>query len=320
MADIHRLKVFLTAAETMNFTETARRMHMTQPSVSQHIQALEQYFDVALFDRAGRYLQLTEAGERLMPLVREMVRQWVRIEESMETMKGEVAGHLLVGCSTTPGKYILPQLLAQFHTRYPRVKVSCHVSSQEHALQMLCEGDVHCALASAPHTTYGEIEFYPLISDPISLIAPLDHPWAQEGAISPQMLREGQFIMREEGSGTREAVREALADVEVDEAQLNTLIVLGNSEAIALAVQEGLGVGFVSNIVVSRLVADRVAVIPIEGLNITRDIYFCYHLRRPSTMAHTAFRKFVIDEAYQGAEEPAGRLAVALNGWEERRI
>lgn len=320
MADIHRLQVFLTAAETMNFTETARRMHMTQPSVSQHIQALEQYFDVALFDRAGRYLQLTEAGERLMPLVRDMIRQWVRVEETMETMKGEVAGHLLVGCSTTPGKYILPQLLARFHRRYPRVKVSCHVTSQEHSLQMLCEGDVHCALASVPHMSYEEIDFHPLISDPISLIVPLDHPWAVRGRVTPADLRDAQFIMREEGSGTRRAVAEALLQVGVAEEDLETLIVLGNSEAIALAVQEGLGVGFVSNVVVSRLVEERVAVIEIEGLHITRDIYLCHHQRRPGTMAQSAFRAFVMEQAYVGADFSPAPVAEYSNGWEERKI
>ncbi len=320
MADIHRLQVFLTAAETMNFTETARRMHMTQPSVSQHIQALEQHFEVTLFDRAGRYLQLTEAGERLMPLVRDMVRRWIHIEETMETMKGEVAGHLLVACSTTPGKYILPNLLARFHLLYPRVKVSCHVSSQEQSLQRLCEGDVHCALASAPHMSYGEIEFHPLISDPISLIAPLDHPWAQQGAIAPEALHDAHFIMREQGSGTREAVREALAQVGVAEDRLNTLIVLGNSEAIALAVQEGLGVGFVSSIVVSRLVENRVAVIPIAGLHLTREIYFCYHLRRPSTMAQAAFRQFVMDQAPLTAAHQPAALTPQRNGSQERKL
>lgn len=285
MADIHRLEVFLLAAETVNFTETARKLHMTQPSVSQHIQALEQHFDIAFFDRAGRYLELTEAGRELVPLVREFVRQWVRIEETMETMKGEVAGHLLVGCSTTSGKYMLPQLLTQFHASYPKVRVSCHVSSQEHSLRMLSDGDVHCALAGAPHTYNDEIELNRLIIDPISLIAPLEHPWASRGTIEADDLYEAQFIMREEGSGTRDAVREALAGAGVVESDLETLITFGNSEAIALAVQEGLGVGFVSEVVVSHLVADRVAIITIQGVDIARDIYFCHNARRPDTMA-----------------------------------
>lgn len=312
MPDIHRLQVFLLAAETMNFTETARRLHMTQPSVSQHMQALEQHFDIALFERAGRYLELTEAGRELVPLVRELVRHWVRIEETMETMKGEVAGHLLVGCSTTPGKYVLPQLLTQFHALYPKVRVSCHVSSQEHSLRMLSDGDVHCALASAPHTYNDDIELNRLIIDPISLIAPLGHPWAARGTIEPDELYEAQFIMREEGSGTRDAVREALSRAGVVESDLETLITLGNSEAIALAVQEGLGVGFVSDVVVSRLVAERVAVITIRGVHIARDIYFCHNVRRPDTMAQAAFREFVLQQALTEEDAPARNRPASL--------
>ncbi len=108
MLDTHQLHVFLVAAETLSFTKTARRLHMSQPSVSQHIQTLERHFDKELFTRAGRSIMLTDAGQALLPMAREIVNQSVSIEETMRSLDGEVHGHLLVGCSTTPGKYILP--------------------------------------------------------------------------------------------------------------------------------------------------------------------------------------------------------------------
>lgn len=296
MSDTHRLNVFLVAAETLNFTEAARQLHMTQPSVSQHIQALETHFDLALFNRSGRYLELTEAGRKLVPLARKMVRQWIAIEEAMETLKGEVVGHLLVGCSTTPGKYILPQLLAHFHRRYPHVKVSCQVSSQEQSLQALCEGNSHFCLASAPHTTYSDIQFRKFTTDHIQLIAPLDHPWALRGEIEPEELLDVDFIMREEGSGTREAARAGLADIGVAESDLKTLITLGNSEAIALAVQEGLGVGFVSTFILTKIVEGRVAPIQVRGLSLSRDIFLVRHTRHSATAAQNAFWDFIEDE------------------------
>ena len=92
---------------------------MSQPSVSQHIQALEQHFEQELFRRNGRHIELTDAG-RALPLARDMVSRSDNIETMMKSLQGEVYGHLLVGCSTTPGKYILPHLLAHFHRRYPR--------------------------------------------------------------------------------------------------------------------------------------------------------------------------------------------------------
>jgi len=296
MPDIHRLNVFLMAVETLNFTEAARRLHMTQPSVSQHIQALENYFDLPLFNRAGRYLELSEAGKRLAPMAQEMIQHWVMIEETMESMKGIVAGHLLVGCSTTPGKYILPQLLAQFHRKYPAVKVSCQVDSQEESLRAMCDGESHFCLASAPHSSYRDIVFRPFTTDKIQLIAPLDHHWAQREEIEPNELLEADFIMREIGSGTRETARAGLAEVGIDEQDLKTLIVLGNSEAIALAVQEGLGVGFVSTYIINRIVRGRVAQIKVRGLSLCRDIFLARHRRQAATAAQNAFWKFIEDE------------------------
>jgi DNA-binding transcriptional LysR family regulator len=296
MLDAHQLNVFLVAAETCNFTLAARRLHMSQPSVSQHIQSLEQHFDQSLFIRAGRTLQLTDAGEALVPLARDMVTRSIRIEETIKSLQGEVCGHLLVGCSTTPGKYILPQLLARFHDEFPQVKITCHVASQEQSLQTLENGDVHFALASAPHTSYKHIEFSKFMTDQVMLIVPLDHPWATKGEIEPQELYETNFILREENSGTQTTVQSALADAGIDVDKLNTLLILGSSEAIALAVKEGLGAGFVSSLVVSKLVNGKVATIQIKGFSLTRDIYIGRLTNRLATKAQTTFWDFAIDQ------------------------
>ena len=130
MLDVHQLNVFLAAAEALNFTQAAQRLHMTQPSVSQHIQALERHFDLPLFIRSGRSLELTDAGLALAPLARDAVSLSIRIDETMESLKGDIYGHLIVGCTTTPGKYILPQVLAQFHRKFPQVAryLQCHAA------------------------------------------------------------------------------------------------------------------------------------------------------------------------------------------------
>jgi DNA-binding transcriptional LysR family regulator len=289
MLDIHQLNVFMVAAEALNFTQAGQRLHMTQPSVSQHIQGLEAYFDKHLFYRNGRTLELTEAGLTLLPLARQAVELSQRIDEMMESLDGDVFGHLIVGCSTTPGKYILPQLLARLHSNYPRVRVTCQVHPQADALRKLAEGEVHFALYSMNKETYADIEALPFMCDPIILIVPLDHPWAQRGEIEPDELVEAQMIMREPNSGTYEKVRESLAQFNISMSDLHILITLGNAEAIALAVQEGIGVGFVSNIVVDRLCAGKVATVRVHGMDICREIYIGRNIRRPATSAQTAF-------------------------------
>lgn len=300
MLDAHQLNVFLVAAETLNFTEAARRLHLSQPSVSQHIQTLEQHFNVELFVRSGRHIELTDAGRTLFPMARDIVNRSIRIEETMRSLDGEVYGHLLVGCSTTPGKYILPHLLARFHRRYPKVTASCQVAPQEQTIEMVCNGESHFTMASAPYVTCHDVEFTRYLTDPLVLIAPQDHPWASRPSIEPGELYEGVFIMREQGSGTLATVNEGLGRLGVVRERLNTLLILGNPEAIALAVQEGLGVGFVSSIVVTRLVHRGVAVVNVNGLNLEREIFIGRHARRPATAAQAAFWDFVQSEIESG--------------------
>jgi DNA-binding transcriptional LysR family regulator len=266
---------------------------MTQPSVSQHIQGLERHFDLPLFLRNGRNLELTDAGLALLPLAREAVSLSVRIDETMESLKGNIYGHLIVGCSTTPGKYILPHLLAQFHQIYPQVRVTCRVSPQVNALHGLAEGEVHFALFSVDYDSYSDIEAIAFLCDPIVLIAPLGHPWTTRGEIEPEELLQGDFIMRESDSGTFSAVREALAEHNISTGDLRTLITLGNAEAIALAVQEGIGVGFISRMVIERLCSGKVAEVTVRGLNICRDIHIGRNHRRPATGAQAAFWNFL---------------------------
>ncbi len=306
MLDAHQLNVFLVAAENLNFTQAAQRLHMTQPSVSQHIQSLEQHFGVKLFIRAGRHIELSDAGIALVPMARELVRQSVHIDEAMASLKGEIYGHLQVSCSTTPGKYILPQLLARFHHMHPRVRVTCQVTSQTTAVRSLMDGDTHFALTSMPPSTSFDLEFRKFFSDPVCLIAPLDHPWAERASIDPEDLLSVGFILREESSGTFAAVGEELARQRIPIEKLENVLTLGNSEAIALAVQEGIGLGFVSRIVVTNLVAGRVAEIPIRGLEVKREIYLARHTRRPATSAQIAFWDFIaeIEDSERPAPEP----------------
>lgn len=295
MLDAHQVNIFLVAAETLNFTHAAQRLNMTQPSVSQHIQSLEQHFEESLFLREGRSLQLTDAGKTLIPLARDMVKQSVLIEETMSSLDGEVYGELTVACSTTPGKYILPLLLAEFHRRYPRVNMRCKVYPQQQAVEELCSGRVCFAMASFARDVCQAAEFIKFICDPVVLIVPTDHPWATRKMIAPEELYDEKIIMREEESGTYKAVQEGLFSRGVHLDDLDIFLTLGNSEAIAIAVQEHLGVGFVSSPVAKVIGGKKVAEVGIIGVEVCRDIYIGRHARVPISKAHIAFWDFVND-------------------------
>jgi DNA-binding transcriptional LysR family regulator len=268
---------------------------MTQPSVSQHIQSLEQRLGVPLFHRSGRHLSLTDAGTTLLPMARQLVMQSIHIEETLASLHGEVFGHLHFGCSTTAGKYILPKLLAGFRLLYPNVQITCHVRDSQVALEMLTSGDVHLAL-SHEWVQVSDVEFRKFMDDPVYLVSHPEHPWAEKGSISPEELLEGNFIMREEASGSRQVVTQSLPDVGVALDQLNTIMILGNSEAIALAVAEGIGVAFLSRLVVEAPVSRGELVrIGVEGFEVSQEIWIGRNIHQPATQAQAAFWNFVHD-------------------------
>ena len=295
MLDAHQMNVFLVAAQTLNFSEAARRLNMSQPSVSQHIQALENRFGCALVLRKGRHLTLTDAGEALLPLTRQMVNLSINIEETMASLHGSVHGHLVIGCCTTAGRFLLPRLLAKFREDNPNVQVTCHVTDQETAMRRLSEGKLHLAVAS-DRDIAKDAEFIRFLTDPVILVVHPSHPWASRGVIEPEELREAKFISREEGSGTQQAVAQALPEVGLSIDELNTIMILGTSSSIAMAVTEGVGVAFLTKLAVEGgLERGELVEVEVRGLDMVQEVWLGRYVHQPATQAQGAFWEFVCD-------------------------
>jgi DNA-binding transcriptional LysR family regulator len=287
------LQVFVVAAETENFSLTAQRLHMSQPAVSQHISALEKRLGVLLFERRGRRIKLSATGKTLLPLVQDLLRAHKRVEEVALALSGEVVGHLVIGCSTTSGKYVLPWLLARYRERHPLVRGTIRVGLRPQVIDWLLSGEVDLGITSERVQRSG-LHYCRFFEDEIVLVVPTGHPWAQRESVHPLELYEERFIMREPTSGTHMALVEGLDQVGVDVDRLETVLVVGNSEAILLAVEEGIGLGFVPRVAAKRCTAlGRVKIVPLEGLSMTRWLYIAYNLALPQTPAQRAFWEFM---------------------------
>jgi DNA-binding transcriptional LysR family regulator len=293
MLNIHELEVFLAAAETENFSEAGRKLNISQPAVSMQIRLLEDRLSMDLFHRSGRHIALTEAGRALVPMARNLLEQAIQIEEAMASLQGEIVGQLRLGCSTAAGKYVLPRLLAGLREEHPRIDVACHVAPHGVALQMLQEGGIHVALTGLdePHKN---IEYRPFLTDPVVLIAPPDHPWTRsDEVIKLDDLLAENFILHREESGTYQALKEGLAWHDLSPEHLNTGMVLGDSEVIRMAVQEGVGVAFASMTVVAEAVqAGTLAVVRVEGLELSKTLYLARRTGHPMSCAQSAFWEF----------------------------
>ncbi|NTW09230.1 MAG: hypothetical protein HGA28_06645, partial [Anaerolineaceae bacterium] len=247
----------------------------------------------------GRHIELTDAGKVLVPLARHMVRFSHDIQKTMDSLKGEVYGTLVVGCSTTPGKYIMPKLLARFHEQYPQVVVACKEARELETINMLQEGDIHIALISRCNDHLKDAEIYPFGTEKIVLIAPVEHPWARKGSIVPADLALGKFIFPDEADSNYQTIRTSLEMMGIGILTLNSVITLGNSEAIAMAVQEGIGVAFVSEMVYQNFCLNRVAPVLVQGLLIQQDIHIGFQTNRPPSIAQETFKKFILSTNIQ---------------------
>jgi DNA-binding transcriptional LysR family regulator len=273
MVDIDKLETFLLAAEILNFSETAKRLHLSQPTVSHQIKILENTMGVVLFIRTSTGLQLTEAGRLLLPLARRLLHDTNNMQAMMSSMKIDVVGELRITCSTTAGKYVLPQMAARFCRLYPGVKVRILSCTSEDVTIRLLEGDAHIGVLSHEILAAG-LESQEFFRDTITLIVPPDHRWAYHKVIEPSELLEEPLIIREETSGTRQVVLSELSKFDISLDDLNIFMELGNAEAIVRTVAAGYGIAFVSTLATAcPLERGNVVDLNVEGLNLNRTIY-----------------------------------------------
>jgi len=271
--DINKIVTFLRAAETLNLSETAKQLHISQPTVSHQIKTLEQEMDVVLFKRTNTGLQLTEAGRLLLPWAHRLMHDANNMEAMMSSIQEDVVGDLRITCSTTAGKYILPQMAARFCQRFPGVKVRILACTPEDVTLRLLEGDAHIGVLSREILDAG-LESQEFFRDTITLIVPSDHRWASRKVIEPGELLEEPLILREETSGTRRVLMSELAKYDIGLDDLNIFMELGNAEAIVRTVSAGYGIAFVSKLASAcPLERGNILDIDVDGLYLNRTIY-----------------------------------------------
>ncbi|GAB4469084.1 MAG: selenium metabolism-associated LysR family transcriptional regulator [Anaerolineae bacterium] len=290
MLNIHELNVFLTAAETENFSEAGRRLNISQPAVSMQIRALEDSLGIKLFHRTGRHIVLTEAGHKLVPMARDLLNRAAQIEEAMSSLRGNVVGQLRFACGPTVSKYLMPRLVSLLRQHHPRVTVSCTVTSNPGSLRLLLEGEVQIAISNVmePHK---EIEYQSYLTDRVSLMVHPQHPWAaRKGPVQLKELAAESLIVCPEDSCDHGILRDALAAHTINLDDLSVTLIVNSPESICASVAEGIGVAFVSEMVAADAIrAGRVVPVALEGFDLCHTYYMAYHVNRPASMAQAAF-------------------------------
>jgi DNA-binding transcriptional LysR family regulator len=310
--NLETLRTFVSIIEHGSLSAAARAKRISQPAVTKQLQRIEAEVGLPLLVRGSRRrLELTPAGDRVLAFARETVARLEALERELAAMKAIGPGTLSLAASTIPGEYVLPGLLAAFRKAYPDVEVRVTVSdTADVAMRLLAEKADVGVVGSIPRRPGLRLER--LVGDEIVLAVPPDHPFAGTDAVTVEELHGQPLILREEGSGTRRSVEQALATAGLSLPPDAGAFTLGSTQSILQAVAQGLGVGFVSARAASQMAADgHLACVRLSGVDLTRDLYMAI---RPERAGDPLIARFTDFAKAQIASQTAVQDSLAAKG------
>lgn len=273
--NLKKIEAFLLVIEKESFSEAAEAFGRSQPAVSQQIRSLEADLGVALLDRSSSVIQPTPAGKYVYQMGKRLLAQWEDIQKGVQAFHGILTGTLHIGASTIPDAYLLPQWLAAFHRRFPKVELTVESGDSKEMLARLGNRQVHVAITASKPDDASEIVSRFVARDSIVLISPIGHPIVRGYKENPCDLLDYDFVIREEGAGTRESLDAALAHCGLQVSDLSVAAQVGSTEALIAAVEQGLGISLVSKLAVTRAIAaGRVQLVSVVE-PLSQKYYFC---------------------------------------------
>lgn len=279
-------------AEAGSLTLAAHRLGSSQPTVSRQLQRLEAELGTALLTRQGRGVRLTPPGERVVAFARERLEAEEALRAELSQGSTQIRGVVRVIASTTPGDYLVPELVARFAEHHPTVRAEVEVvdSAAVPGAVLDHRADVGFAGRANPDERLVHV---PVATDEIVLAVPAAHRLAGRSQAALAALAGERLIWREEGSGTQRTFMEALAQAGVELPAGSATASLGSTQAVVSAVRAGLGIGVVSQRALAGHNGQGVAAVRIDGVPIRRHLWMVYEAGGPRPGPQSAFISFV---------------------------
>lgn len=242
------LLVFMAVADKRNFSRAAEELHMTQPSVSQQIQLLEKHIGAKLFIRTNKYVQLTKAGEIVYLHAKEITSLYKRMSTLVNDLMNEASGHLKIGASYTFGEYVLPQILAKMKKLYPNVVPSVQIGNTREIVQAALSYQIDVGIVEGEATNQS-LTIQPFAHDEMYIIAGTKSEIFSKEIVTLEQIENETWIVREEGSGTREATERLF---EILKIRPKNIIEFGSTQLIKEAVEAGMGITYLSELAIKK--------------------------------------------------------------------
>ncbi|MCE1254283.1 MAG: LysR substrate-binding domain-containing protein [Anaerolineae bacterium] len=282
--NFRHLNIFLVVSEELNMTRAARKLYMSQPSVSQVIAELEDYYETRLFERLNHRLYLTAAGIRLQAYARHLINLEAQAKKELADVGR--AGLLRVGASQTVGAYLLPDVIKNFREFNPQVEIFSRVENTWDIEQFLLEDRLDLGLVEGRIHSSDLLE-RTIVADDLSIVCAPEHSLALKVQVLPTDLSFYPFIVREVGSGTREIFANQMLAAGATWKESG---VYNSSEAIKRAVMNDLGLAVLPMIAIKREIeAGTLIALNVQGLSLQRQFNLVYHRQKFISKAMQAF-------------------------------
>ena len=272
----YRDSVFMSVAENLSFSKAANDLNISQPAVTRHIKELEERYKTNLFERKGNKIYLTKAGEKVYNTFKEIAQQYRNLDFEIGQMHDSISGEFKIGASSTISQYVIPKVIASFHKRYPKIQIYLMNGNSFEMEKLLLDNKVDIALVENLSSQSG-IRYRDFLDDELIVVTGKNSVYAKRETIGKDDLLKLPIVLREQGSGTLEVIKQMFSQQNVSFESLNTLIHLGSTESIKNFLQEFDGLAIVSiKAVQNELYLKTLVKLNVTGFAIPRKLRIAY--------------------------------------------
>ncbi|MBW2558720.1 MAG: LysR family transcriptional regulator [Deltaproteobacteria bacterium] len=291
---IQQMRSLVCLAEERSFSRAAKKMYLTQPSLTKHIKNLEEETGVQLVDRKSRGISLTPEGRILCESARRVFGLIDDTGEKIARMKDNESGSISIAASTIPATYILPHSLSKFRDGHKNIRCYVRTNDSDLTLDMILNDEAEIGFIGR-EIAGRKLRAESLWRDRLVLVVPASHKWSGRGKVSLNEVSTEPFVSRERGSATRKVLEEYLRkNTNLALSGFNIVCELGSSEAVKEAILAGLGVSIISIHAVGREIESGLLLeIPVENCSIERNFYMIYKARVGLMKHHRIFLDFI---------------------------
>jgi DNA-binding transcriptional LysR family regulator len=295
MMDIHQLRVFASVFKNKSFSKASEELHLTQPTISNHIKSLEEEFDCKLFDRLGRTIIPTREAEVLYNHSMEIIEKANTLKDAIGQMREDLTGKIIVGASTIPGVYLIPRIMTEFQKSYPFISFQIIISDSRGIIDSISKHELLLGIVGAKLGNE-KINYMPFVEDELVAVSPPS--LIKNNTLTLKEIIKFPMVLREEGSGTRRETEKFLENKGVSLDSIKIAGIFGSTDAVKQAVKAGLGVSILSKFsVTDELDHGILKEVKLSDVEMKRRFYIVTHKKRTLPRLYDTFLKYIVTES-----------------------